>query len=85
MWPRTRSTRTNLKIGKPATTLTMCGSPAGIMDQETIYLSNLQGAASDAISGETLTISDIRKTPPHLPESSTSRSPHADREHNLES
>jgi heat shock protein HslJ len=37
----------------------MCGSPAGIMDQETIYLSNLQGAASYAISGDQLTIADV--------------------------
>src|SRR5512139_2801584 len=37
--------KSNLKVGKPAKSKTTCGSPAGIMDQETIYLSNLQGAA----------------------------------------
>jgi heat shock protein HslJ len=51
--------KTNLKVGKPATSKMMCNSPAGIMDQETIYLSNLQGAASYAISGDQLTIADV--------------------------
>jgi heat shock protein HslJ len=51
--------KTNLKVGKPATSKMMCNSPAGIMDQETIYLSNLQGAARYAISGDMLTISDV--------------------------
>jgi len=50
--------KNNLKVGKPATSKTSCGSPAGIMDQEAIYLSNLQGAASYTISGDMLTISD---------------------------
>jgi len=51
--------KTNLKVGKPATSKMMCNSPAGIMDQETIYLSNLQGAARYAISGDMLTIYDV--------------------------
>lgn len=51
--------KTNLKVGKPAKSTTTCGSPAGIMDQETIYLSNLQGAAGYAINGDQLTIVDV--------------------------
>ncbi len=47
-----------VKIGKPATSTTKCESPVGIMDQETIYLADLQGAASYAINGDSLTISD---------------------------
>jgi heat shock protein HslJ len=49
---------TKLTIEKPETSNKSCDSPPGIMDQETIYLSNLQGAASYAISGDTLTLYD---------------------------
>lgn len=51
--------RTNtLAIGTPATTRMYCAEPAGIMNQETLYLSNLQGAATYAIEGDLLMISD---------------------------
>jgi heat shock protein HslJ len=49
---------TKLTIGNPETSNRTCDSPTGVMDQETLYLSHLQGAASYAISGDTLTISD---------------------------
>ena len=47
-----------ITIGKLATAKTICDYPTGIMDQETIYLQNLQGATSYAINGNTLNISD---------------------------
>ncbi len=47
-----------IQIGKPATSAKSCESPAGIMDQEKVYLADLQGAASYAINGDMLTISD---------------------------
>jgi heat shock protein HslJ len=47
-----------LTIGQPATTRMYCDSPAGIMNQETIYLTDLQGAATYAVSGDQLTIYD---------------------------
>ncbi len=51
--------RTNkLTIGKLATSKTNCVSPAGIMDQESIYLTNLQGAASFTITNDKLIILD---------------------------
>jgi heat shock protein HslJ len=49
---------TQLTIGTPATTKMSCTSPAGIMNQETIYLSDLQGAASYAVNGDQLIIYD---------------------------
>ena len=50
---------TKLTIGKPETTTNKtCTSPAGIMDIETVYLSNLQGSGSYAINGTQLTIID---------------------------
>jgi heat shock protein HslJ len=53
-------TRNNLAIGKPAAGKTNCDSPPGIMDQETIYLSNLQAASTYAISGDALTLYDLK-------------------------
>jgi len=51
--------RTNtLTIGKPATTRMYCAEPAGIMNQETLYLSNLEGAATYAIEGDLLLVYD---------------------------
>ncbi|NYT08248.1 MAG: META domain-containing protein, partial [Methanomicrobiales archaeon] len=51
--------RTNtLSIGTPATTRMTCAEPAGIMNQETLYLSNLEGAATFAIDGGLLMIYD---------------------------
>jgi heat shock protein HslJ len=47
-----------LTVGQPATTRMYCDSPTGIMNQETIYLSDLAGAATYAISGDQLTIYD---------------------------
>ncbi len=35
-----------------------CNEPAGIMTQETVYLSAIQGAATYSLSGDTLTIKD---------------------------
>jgi heat shock protein HslJ len=53
---------TQLTIGTPATTRMYCTSPAGIMTQETIYLSDLQSAASYAVNGDKLTIYDTSGT-----------------------
>jgi heat shock protein HslJ len=50
---------TKLTIGKPETSNTTCNSPTGIMDQEAIYLSNLQGTGSYAINGDLLTVYDL--------------------------
>lgn len=47
-----------LTIGTPVTTMMSCNSPAGIMNQETIYLSNLQGSASHTIDGDLLRVYD---------------------------
>lgn len=48
-----------LSIANPvATTQKTCNSPAGIMTQETLYLTSLKGAASYAINGDLLTVSD---------------------------
>lgn len=47
-----------LTIGTPVTTMMSCNSPAGIMNQETVYLSNLQGAASYRIDGNLLMVYD---------------------------
>ena len=55
-------TRNTIAIGKPATGKTNCGSPTGVMDQETMYLSNLQGAASYTINGDALTLYDLKGT-----------------------
>ena len=53
-------TRDTIAIGKPATSKANCGSPTGVMDQETMYLSNLQGASSYTINGDTLTLYDLK-------------------------
>jgi heat shock protein HslJ len=47
-----------LVIGAPATTRMYCDIPAGIMNQETIYLTDLQGAAGYAVEDDLLTITD---------------------------
>ncbi len=47
-----------LTIGKLTTSTTNCRNPAGIMDQESIYLTNLQGAANFTINGDQLVIFD---------------------------
>jgi heat shock protein HslJ len=50
----------NIAIGKPAKGNTNCGSPTGVMDQETMYLSNLQSASTYAIEGDALTLYDLK-------------------------
>ena len=52
------TTLNGLSIGTPATTKMSCGEPAGIMTQETAYLTTIQGASSYSISGNTLTVND---------------------------
>ncbi len=52
------ATTAGLQMGPPATTKMTCSEPAGVMTQETVYLSTLQGAASYSLSGNTLTIND---------------------------
>jgi len=47
-----------LTIGTLATTLKNCNSPAGIMNQEQIFLTNLKGAATFTTTGDILSISD---------------------------
>jgi heat shock protein HslJ len=49
----------NIAIGTPAKGTTNCGSPTGVMDQETMYLSNLQSASTYAIEGDALTLYDL--------------------------
>jgi heat shock protein HslJ len=48
----------SLKVGQLATTMMMCASPAGVMEQETKYLAALQKAATYSIDGNMLTIRD---------------------------
>jgi heat shock protein HslJ len=52
------TTLNGLSIGAPATTRMACGEPAGIMTQETLYLTTIQSAGSYAISGTMLTVSN---------------------------
>ncbi|HOW33878.1 MAG TPA: META domain-containing protein, partial [Methanoregulaceae archaeon] len=52
------ATPVGLSIGAPASTKMNCNEPAGIMTQETVYLSAIQGAATYSLSGDTLTIKD---------------------------
>jgi len=52
------TTLNSLSIGAPATTKMSCSEPMGIMDQETAYLTTIQGASSYSISGNTLTVND---------------------------
>ena len=47
-----------LKVGQLATTMMMCASPEGVMEQETKYLTALQNAATYSIDGNMLTIRD---------------------------
>jgi len=51
-------TMNGLTIGAPASTKKSCDEPAGIMTQETVYLTTLQGASSYSISGNTLIVND---------------------------
>ncbi len=53
-----QTTLNSLSIGAPATTKMACSEPAGIMTQETTYLSYIQGASGYSISGNTLTVTD---------------------------
>jgi heat shock protein HslJ len=55
------ATLNGLSIGAPATTKMSCSEPAGIMNQETLYLTTLQGASGYSISGNILTVSDSGK------------------------
>lgn len=48
----------NLSIGPLASTEMFCGGPPGVMDQETGYLSALGSAASYAVEGEQLVITN---------------------------
>lgn len=52
------ATLNGLSIGAPATTKMSCGEPAGIMTQETVYLTTIQGAGGYSISGNMLTVTD---------------------------
>jgi heat shock protein HslJ len=52
------ATLNGLSIGAPATTKMSCGEPAGIMTQETVYLTTIQGAAGYSIAGDMLTVTD---------------------------
>jgi len=52
------ATLNGLFIGAPATTRMYCSEPAGIMTQETVYLTTIQGGTGYAISGNTLTVTD---------------------------
>ena len=47
-----------LTIGTLVTTPMTCDSPTGIMNQEQIFLTNLQGTATFTITGDLLSISD---------------------------
>jgi heat shock protein HslJ len=53
-----QTTLNTLSIGAPASTKMACSEPAGIMTQETTYLSYIQGASGYSISGNTLTVTD---------------------------
>ncbi len=52
------ATLNGLFIKAPATTKMSCTEPAGIMTQETVYLTTIQGAAGYSISGNMLTVTD---------------------------
>ena len=52
------STDKTLKVGPLASTRMACEKPAGVMEQEALYLAALQNAATYDISGNTLTIRD---------------------------
>jgi heat shock protein HslJ len=48
----------SLTVGTAATTRMTCENPAGIMNQETLYLSNLEGAATYVMEGDLLMVYD---------------------------
>lgn len=48
----------SLTVGTVAMTRMNCEKPTGVMNQETLYLSNLEGAATYAIEGDLLMIYD---------------------------
>jgi heat shock protein HslJ len=48
----------NVHIGAPASTKMACSSPAGIMNQESAYLTTIQGASTFVIENDILTIMD---------------------------
>jgi heat shock protein HslJ len=50
----------NIAIGKPAAGKTSCTSPTGVMDQERMYLSNLQAATTYSVDGDALTLYDLK-------------------------
>ena len=52
------STDKTLKVGPLASTRMACEKPAGVMEQEALYLAALQNAATYDIAGNTLTIRD---------------------------
>lgn len=47
-----------LAIGAPSSTKMHCGSPAGIMNQETVFLATLRGASGFTVVNDILTITD---------------------------
>ena len=51
-----------IAVGKPAVAKNECSSPIGVMDQETIYLSNLKAAERFTIEGSRLTFYDLKGT-----------------------
>lgn len=53
-----QATLNSLTIKAPASTKMSCNSPAGIMSQETAYLTTIQGASSYTIANGILTIRD---------------------------
>jgi heat shock protein HslJ/uncharacterized protein YuzE len=53
----TRENGSNLSIGPLTATQTVCGEPAGIMEQEEAYFNALESAATFVIEGNQLTIS----------------------------
>jgi heat shock protein HslJ len=52
--------RTGLVIAPPASTKMNCESPAGIMSQETLYLTALSGASTYSVNRDILTVNDSR-------------------------
>ncbi len=52
------STLVGLSIGAPATTKMACNEPAGIMTQESLYTTTIQGASGYSISGNMLTVTN---------------------------
>lgn len=53
-------TGNRLAIGKPAYGKVGCRSPTGVMDQEAIFLTNLQGAETYELDADRLTIHDLK-------------------------